>query len=373
MDRLTVLLRLCARSRRMVKIQRMFAWSRRKFHGWSVAVLLFPAVLGCSGCAWICLAFHAADYPITGAGEAGNVVVHGELAFVTRAGQGLEILDLERSQPLKIMPVPSGSESIDDVAVADGLLFLLDARPPGHLSVYSIADPAAPLLRSGPIEVPVGPFSGVSAAAGYVIVSGGTSELTLRAYTPDGRLDANVATADFGRGQPDVLLASDGHRAFVSTHFRGPHFGVSTVRVTSAPLSVMNGATMDLQTIGFTAGGAKPANFPIETALAGNVLLVAYVRGLALVDVSDLDRPKMISEVALDVKAVNVDVRDGVAAVVGSSPKPTLLLVDVNNPDAPQVIRTIPLPEGSYATGVAIGATHVVVAAGAKGTLVLSR
>ena len=130
---------------------------------------------------------------------------------------------------------------------------------------------------------------------------------------------------------------------------------------------------MDLETIGFTAGGAKPANFPIEAALTGDVLLVAYARGLALIDVSSLDRPRMLSELRLDVEPVNVDVRDGTAAVVGSSPKPTLVLVDVRSPAAPRVIRSVPLPEGSYATGVAIAATHVVVAAGARGALVFPR
>lgn len=157
------------------------------------------------------------------------------------------------------------------------------------------------------------------------------------------------------------------------THFGGPNFGLTTVHVTSAPLSVIKGGTMDLETIGFTAGGAKPANFPIETALTGDVLLVAYVRGLALVDVSDLDRPRMLSEIRLDVKPVNVDVRDGIAAVVGSSPKPLLSFIDVKNPMAPHVIRSVQLPEGSYATGVAIATTHVVVGAGARGALVFPR
>jgi hypothetical protein len=119
---------------------------------------------------------------------------------------------------------------------------------------------------------------------------------------------------------------------------------------------------MDFETIGFTAGGAKPASFPIETALTGDVLLVAYVRGLVLIDVSDLDRPKVLSEIPLDVRPVNVDVRDGTAAVVGSSPTPMLWLVDVENPAAPRVIRSVPLPEGSYATGVALATTHVVAA-----------
>ncbi len=331
------------------------------------------AALDFSGCAWISLGVHAAGYRVTAAGEAGNVVVNGRLAYVSLAQQGLEIIDPETDHPLKTMPPPAGSESIDDLAVAEGLLFVLDAQPPGHLSVYSVADPATPVLRSAPVEVPVGPFSGVSAAAGRVIVSGGTSELTLRTYDPDGRLGSDVVKADLGRGQPDVLLAPDGDRAFVSTHFRGPKFGLTTVHVTSAPLSVITGGTLDLETIGFTAGGAKPANFPIEAALTGDVLLVAYVRGLALVDVSDLDQPNVLNEIPLDVKPVNVDVRDGTAAVVGSSPKPMLSVIDVKNPAAPRVIRSVPLPEGSYASGVAIASTHIVVAGGAKGALVFPR
>lgn len=349
---------------------RLPAHAYRKRFTRAAAVL---AALGLSGCGWISLGAHAAGYRVTAAGEAGNVVANGRLAYVSLAQQGLQIVDSETGRALKTMPPPAGSESIDDLAVADDLLFVLDARPPGHLSVYSLEAPATPVLRSAPVEVAVGPFSGVSAADGRVIVSGGTSELTLRTYGPDGRLAAGVAKADFGRGQPDVLLAPDGNRAFVSTHFGGPSFGLTTVHVTRAPLSVIQGGTMDLETIGFTAGGARPANFPIETALTGDVLLVAYVRGLALVDVSDLERPKLLSEVSLDVKPVNVDARDGTAAVVGSSPKPMLALVDVGNPAAPRVIRSIPLPEGSHATGVAITATHVVVAAGAKGALVFPR
>ena len=336
----------------------------------SAAVL---ALLGGSGCEWIALGVHAAAYHVTAAGDAGNVVVNGRLAYVSLAQPGLEIVDAATGHTLKTMPPPAGSESIDDLAVTDGLLFVLDARPPGHLSVYSLADPATPVLRTSPIEVPVGPFSGVAAAGGHVIVSGGTSELTLRTYDQDGRLGTDVAKADFGRGQPDVLIAPEGDRAFVSTHFGGPSFGLTTVHVTGAPPSLIKGGTMDLETIGFTAGGAKPANFPIETALAGDILLVAYVRGLALVDVSDLDRPRMLSELRLNVEPVNVDVRDGTAAVVGSSPKPMLALVDVRNPAAPRLIRSVPLPEGSYATGVAIATTHVVVAAGARGALVSPR
>jgi hypothetical protein len=329
--------------------------------------------LAISGCGWISLGTHALGYPVTGAGEAGNVVVDGPVAYVSVAQHGLSIVDARTGAERGTVPPAAPSDSVDDLAVADGLLFVLDARPPGHLSVYSLADPVAPELRSGPVEVPVGPFSGVSAAAGRVIVSGGTSELTLRTYNARGRLAPEVVRADFGRGQPDVLLAPDGRRAVVSTHASGPHFGLTTVRVAGSPPAIARAGTMALDTIGFTAGGAQPANFPIEAALSGDLLLVAYERGLALVDVADLDRPRLVGECPLAMAAVNVDARDGMAAVVGSRPKPMLALVDVSAPAAPTVIRTVPLPEGTYATGVAMTPTHVVVAAGPRGALVFPR
>jgi hypothetical protein len=319
----------------------------------------------------VSLAFHAAGYPVTASDEAANVVVSDRLAYVSRAEAGLEVLLLDTGEIVTILPPPGGSGSVDDLALADGLLFALDARPPGHLSVLSITDGAEPALRSGPIEVPVGPFSGVSAGSGYVAVSGGTSALTLRSYRLDGALGNEVVEADFGRGQPDILV--NANQGFVSTHFSGPNFGLTTFRVTPDPLAVIQAGTMSLETIGFTAGGAKPANFPIESALSRDVLLIAYERGLALIDVSQLDRPRLLSELPLEMKPVNVDVDGKLAAVVGSAPKPLLCLVDITEPMAPRVLRSVSLPEGSYATGVAIGSTHIVVAAHSKGALLFPR
>jgi hypothetical protein len=127
--------------------------------------------------------------------------------------------------------------------------------------------------------------------------------------------------------------------------------------------------SVNLDTYGFTAGGAKPANFPLETALEGDVLYVATLRGLTVVSMAVPDQPSRVATLELGVKGVNVDVRNHLAAVVGSSPRPMLVLVDVNSPSSPRVVRSIPLPDGSHPTGVAIGATRVVVAAGNRGVL----
>jgi len=330
-----------------------------------IAVAALAALLFIPGRSWVALAYHAASYPVTRDGEAANVVMDGSFVYASLGARGLEMIDVRSGKTIGTVPPPAGSESVDDLAIADRLLFVLDARPPGHLSVFSLADPANPTLVSQPVDVPVGPFSGVSAAAGRVIVSGGTSLMSLRPYDARGKLGSVVATIDCGRGQPDVLLAPDGACAFVSTHYWGPYFGLTTVRV--GPSSFAKAGSLSLDTYGFTPGGAKPANFPIETALAGDVLLLADLRGLNVISVANLDRPRLVANLDVGVKAVNVDVRDHLAAIVGSSPRPLLVLVDVAAPSSPRIVRSIPLPEGSYPTGVAIGATHVAVACHRQG------
>ena len=327
---------------------------------WTIAGGALAAVLAVNfGWPWVALGVHASAYPVTGASDAANVVIDGGNAFASRATRGFDVIDVASGKRIAGIAPPGGSESVDDLAVAGRFLFTLDARPPGHLSVFAIDDPARPVLVSGPVVVAVGPFSGVSAASGRVIVSGGTSLMSLRAYNAHGQLGGVVATRDFGRGQPDVLLAPDGARAFVSTHYWGPYFGLTTVRVGDA---LVQAGELALDTYGFTDGGAKPASFPIETALDGDQLLIADLRGLTVVSVRDLARPRVLANLHLGVKAVNVDARDRVAAVVGSSPKPRLVLVDVSSPSSPRILRSIDLPSDSHPTGVAIGAAHVAVA-----------
>ena len=329
--------------------------------------------LTASGCAWVALGYGSFRYPTTGSGESANVAIHGTTAYGSLADRGLEIVDLTNPGGRRTVAPPAGSESVDDLAVADGLLFALDARRPGHLSVFSLADARNPALVASPVEVEVGPFSGVSAGGGRVIVSGGTSALSLRAYDGQGRLSPRLATIDLGRGQPDVLLAPDGTRAFVSTHVRGPRFGLTVLEIGFPSPALSSLGRVDLDTYGFTAGGAKPASFPVEAALVGDVVFVAHLRGLAIISAERSKAPRLTGVLHLPVTPVNVDVDGRAAAVVGSSPKPMLVLLDVANPLAPIVRQSVPLPEGSFATSVALGPSHVVVAAHKKGLLIYQR
>jgi hypothetical protein len=343
--------------------------SHRSARVWVAGGALSIIVTVIAGWPWIALAYSAATYPVTRTGEAANVAIDGSMAFVSLGERGLEIVDIASGKVLEIVPPPTSSESVDDLAVAGHFLFVLDGRPPGHLSVFSLASSPKLKLMSAPVEVPVGPFSGVSAGGGRVIVSGGTSLMSLRSYDSEGKLGPVLAEIDCGRGQPDVLMSPDGSWVFVSTHRWGPYFGLTSVRVAVSPPFMAKVGSLNVDTYGFTAGGAKPASFPLETALEGDVLYVATLRGLTVVSMAIPRQPALLTTLDVGVKGVNVDVRNHLAAVVGSSPRPMLVLVDVRDPSSPRVVRSIPLPDGSRPTGVVIGTTRVVVAAGNHGVL----
>ncbi len=335
------------------------------------ALALAPVVLSLTGCAWVGLGWGAFSYPTTQRGESANVVVNGDWAYASRGADGIEIIGLGLGRRHRLMSLPASLASADDLATADGFLFVLDAQPPGELGVFSLADPAEPVLVGAPVAVDVGPFSGVSAVAGRVVVSGGTSAMSLWHYDTSGNLAARIGTADLGRGQPDALLSGDGHYAYVSTHEWGPHFSLKIADLTMPAIPTVG--VLGLGTYGFTPGGAKPANFPVESAQQGSTLYVADAQGLNVIDVSDAAAPRAVAVLDPGIQPVNVDVLDGVAALVGSAPGPRLVFVDVREPAHPKVLQSFPLPEGSLATGVALTASHAVVAAHARGTLLFDR
>ena len=333
---------------------------------WLVAATLWA----CGACNWVSLATHSLNYRTTQRGEAGNVAARGAFAYATLAEGGIAVIDLGTGQTLGTA-APPADQSIDDIAIAGDWLFALDARPPGHLSVYALVDPAHPRLVEPPREVPVGPFSGVSATAGLAVVSGGTSQLTLWRYDSAGTLTGPLATTDLGRGQPDVLLGPRG-LLYVSTHYWGPYFGLDIARVDVSRGRIDRLSRVSLPGAGFTTGGAEPANFPIESALLGaDTLLVASARGLDLLDVSTPAQPRLVSTIDVGGPAVNVDVDESTAAVIVGGDAPALVFLDLAT--TPPHQRRVELAVGTIPTGVALGGPRAAVAAGRTGIVVFTK
>jgi|GEM_PF-1293091 len=316
----------------------------------------------------------AADLRVLDTFGTNNVVVSGDIAFAAAGEQGLLIVDLDSREIADRISPPGNSDSIDDVAIAADLLFAIDGSRPGNLSVFSLENPLQPTLVSGPVTVDVGPFAGVSAANGRVIVSGGTRRLSVLNFDENGVLSEDVSRIDLGVGQPDVLIADDGETAFVSTDFAGrvdgQAFGVTLIDVPQAPerLSILDRA--GIAGAGFSPGFAGPANFPIESAQQGDRLFVAAGQGISVFDVSNRSMLRPLANISLDTNPVNVDVLGDQLFVIGNRPTPTLSLVDIADLSSP-VVETLDLPASSEPLSVSATDEHIVIADASLGILVV--
>jgi hypothetical protein len=268
---------------------------------------------------------------------------------------------------------PSGeSDSYDDLSSADGLLFALDADD-GYLTSFAL-DANRSLRRMQADEaVEVGPYSGVTAAAQTLAVSGGTSEISIYRYARDGSFE-RTGTMTGHRGHPDMALAPSGDSTLVSTHFNddvdGHEFGV--VSASFAPLAFIDG--VGLPGAGFTEGGGTPASFPLRVAFFGEHAIVAHGGGLSVLRIDAGLGLTLVTTLELDLEAVDVAIDGQSAFVVGSAPAPRLIEVDLSDAQTPVVRGTLAIEgEDAAPTAVAVLGAKVFVAAGESGLKVVDR
>ncbi|HEV8579663.1 MAG TPA: hypothetical protein VGX68_11345 [Thermoanaerobaculia bacterium] len=309
---------------------------------------------------WLVLGWNAWRYPTAAPSARTQIVVNRANAYIAAGADGIEIVDLT-TRVKRSVPPQSPADRIDDLTIADGWLFALDATPPGHLIVYSLSDPDQPGPTGEIAPVAVGPFSGVSAAAGLVIVSGGTSQLTLREYGRDGRLGKEVATADFGRGQPDIALRADGRLAAISTHLYGPEFAITFAEIRRRPLRLEMLSQLRLQHAGFTAGGFKPAHFPIVAAWRGDRVHVAEGGGLDVIDLADPRRPRLLMHDRRPRPAIDVVVSGDELDVLRAGPQPAVFRYRLDGSGLPALTGTWSLLAGNHPAAIARNGADAVI------------
>ena len=309
---------------------------------------------------WLALGWNAWHYPAATPSARTQAIVDGGHAYIAAGADGIEVVDLA-IQKRRLLPPEAPADRIDDLAIADGWLFALDATPPGHLMIYSLANPDLPSASGDVVPVPVGPFSGVSAAAGVVAVSGGTSQLTLREYGRDGRFGTEVVTADFGRGQPDVALRPDGRLAAISTHIFGPEFAITFAEIRRQPLSLEMLSQLELKDAGFTIGGFKPAHFPLVAAWRGDHVYVADGGGLGVIDVSDPRRPHLLLRDRRPQPAMDVVVSGDELDVLRAGSQPAVFRYRLEDSNLPTPAGSWNLPAGSHPAAIARDGSNTLI------------
>lgn len=297
-------------------------------------------------------------------GSANNIVLQDNIAYASMGNKGIAVIELAQEKVLLDLAPPLKAQSVDDLAIADNLLFALDANPPAFLSVYSLEDPHKPELigKAEPIDMKV--FSGVSAAKGKVVVSGGTQKVLVWTYDQKGQMSQTSADTDLGTGQPDVLLSPDGQTAYVSTHFQGSDYGVTELLLNDPQKPTLKN-TLVIEGSGFSAGHEIPANFALESALYGNTLLTAFGGGLALINTDGLKLKQIIHS---DLKGVNVDVFGNTAFMVGSAPQAAVVEINLKEGKAVRQINLKGKP-----TGISANESYIAIAANEAGVLSIPR
>jgi hypothetical protein len=93
-----------------------------------VAVLL--------GHRWLTLGWNAWRYPTAAPSERTQLVVHGGFVYLAAGADGIEVINAATQKRSILLPPAAPADRIDDLAVAGGLLFALDATPPGHFRAF---------------------------------------------------------------------------------------------------------------------------------------------------------------------------------------------------------------------------------------------
>ncbi|WP_425391064.1 hypothetical protein [Ekhidna sp.] len=301
-------------------------------------------------------------------------VVNGYL--MVTYGEGGLVISNEISGEFIAQIFPSREmNSIDDFDVDGDLIFLLDTRGRDFLAVYSIRNEKVEMVNA-PIAVEGGPFNGISAKNGNLIVSGGTTFLERFTYSSSGKLSHPI-TFGRDRGHPDVLLSSDGQAAFVSTDF-----GIGLDIDRFGVMSLFIGDNLEIPSViselgipesGFTTGVTTPVGFPIQTDIYGDHLLVAHGSGLTIIRLIDNYVFQSASFFNTGIDATSITIADNNAFIIGfEETQPVLIQIDLSDINNPRVLSQQPLQtDGSIPTSIAIGTNDIYIAAGSSGLLTL--
>ena len=328
-------------------------------------IFIFSIIMGCS---------ETYDVPNH---VPGIIKVSGGLVYTAYGEGGLIITNETSGEVVSHIFPPQEMKSIDDFDLDGNLLFVLDSRGRDYFAVFSFENGQEELL-SAPVPVEGGPFNGISAVNGNVVISGGTTFLNRFRYDNNGNIKGPV---NFGRdrGHPDVLLSRNGQYAYISADFG---FGLDIDRF--GVMSLFIGDDLEIPAViselgipeaGFTEGTTKPVGFPIQSSLFDDHLLVAHGGGLTIVELAQEGVFGNSNLIATNVSGISVTADGNNAYLIGyDGDSPVLVAIDLADINNPVIISQNTLPtNGETPTSVAVGSNDVYIAAGNSGIITIPK
>lgn len=287
--------------------------------------------------------------------------------YVALGEVGLAMVDPATGEIGAPIPPPAPMGSVDDLALLNDILVVLDARGPGYVALFGVRDDT-PQLSAAPVAVSVGGVARVSNHHGVLVVSGGTQPLTVMTYDGYGALGDPVSHGQVAEEQAEVLVDHTGERAYLSTRLDARSYGLTALRLQAPPADPVVLSQLAIPGARPSADGAL-----LSGQIQDDLYYLGFAGGLVVVDVADPAQMKPLSTTPLSVSGVAAAVELDRAYVVGALPAPLLVELDVSDPAAPRVLDEIPLPEGAWPSDVVVRKGTVLVAAGPAGVLAFQR
>lgn len=307
----------------------------------------------------------------------GVVKVFNNLLLAAYGEGGLIISDEFSGEVLAQIFPPQGMHSIDDFDMDGDLIFVLDSRGRDYMAVFTF-DGSEVSLVSDPVSVEGGPFNGISASNGNLVISGGTTFLNRFTYSTNGEIHGPIS---FGRdrGHPDVLLSTNGQAAFISTDFGIgldiERFGVMSLYIGNSLEIPSVISELGIAEAGLTEGLTGPVGFPIQTAIYNDNLVVAHGGGLTIIRLIEEFVFGVHTTIDIGISAVTLAIDGDIAYVIGYRESiPILIRLDLTDIDNPVILQSEILEtNGSIPTSIAVGVNDVYIAAGAAGIISLPK
>ena len=348
-----------------------------------LSVCIMIALVGCGGVADEAIDTFESESPDTTQDDSAdvslasngcsNVVISAGVAYAA-CGEEIEVAQLDTLDREIFF-----SSSADDITI-DAQAGLMFTQSGNLLTVFDLVDPLAPNVLST-TTTNFAAFSGISAANGLLVVSGGAGGSNTEVYLySDASEPISIATfgipaIDNTTGNPDVHLSPT---AAGATAFYSQDIGaVANFAIQIAELNAASGAVLSVsEDIVLTPGAFSfnsafaPANFPVESEFLDDRLYVAHfaAEGIEVIDL--VNGNELLPTIELGYEPTNIATDGEMLFVVGLEND----TVDVIDPATSSVVDSlVPAIPFSQPIGVAASATHVAVADRENGLVIIAR
>lgn len=297
-----------------------------------------------------------------------NVVIFNGYAYAACGGE-IEVVNLN-TLDRNLLNITANDITVD---ISTGQLF---TQTGGLLQVLNLDNPMQPNVVAT-TSTNFNIFSGLSAANGVLVVSGGStnSDTQVYNYTTNSisLVTDGISVVDNITGNPDVHVTAttNGATAFYSQDIgQVANWAIQIVdfdfngQVLATPPAVV---LTPRQYTGTFQSPVGPANFPLESEFLDNQLYIAHF-GVPGIEVIDLGNNNSLSQISLSYEPINIGTDGTSLFVIGLTNDD----VDIIDPSTATVTGSLQA-NLTQPTGVAASLTHIAIADRTEGLVIITR